>query len=445
MPEKATAPVSVRGLWAVAWAVSAALAISTVAAKGVSIIDFDEVFRVSEDLTVYQDAAIALVNGLPLYESGWHYRMGGELILTYPPFAAFLFLPMAYTSTGAVTILWQLSCLAATAFILWAVARAEGLARPAWIAGALLGPATLLYPVASTFHYGQINLLLFALVAADVFGVVPKRFRGVGIGIAASLKLIPLGFLLVFLVRRDWASVLRATGTLAAIIAGLWILLPDASTKYWTDFAWDTGHSGVRWYVQNQSLTGPLLRAGLTEETVTIPYVILAAVVIAAVAFSALVFHLRGMETASVAVVALGVVLAAPMSFQHHWVAVIVVLVMLLSTRYVAWLPWLVAAVAVFVVGPVHWFMHKDWSIRLDQPIVIQLLASIVFLTAVAILVAAVVSAIRWVRVEKPRLWRYLRVGAVPAGESPRDEESESDDMSVTSRDEGDPRADSSE
>ncbi|HMT50742.1 MAG TPA: glycosyltransferase family 87 protein, partial [Dietzia sp.] len=241
MTEQSTSGVAdalrVRGLWILAWALSAGLALATIATKGVNIVDFDEVFTVSEDLTVYQDAAVALVNGLPLYGTGDHYRMGGELILTYPPFAAFLFLPMAYTSPGAVAILWQISCLAATAFIIWAVARAEGFRRPLWVAGALLGPATLLYPVESTFHYGQINLLLFALVAADLFGVTPSRFRGVGIGIAASLKLTPLGFILVLLVRRDWASVGRALGTLAATGGGFWILLPAASREYWTDFA----------------------------------------------------------------------------------------------------------------------------------------------------------------------------------------------------------------
>lgn len=400
MTEQSTSGVAdalrVRGLWILAWALSAGLALATIATKGVNIVDFDEVFTVSEDLTVYQDAAVALVNGLPLYGTGDHYRMGGELILTYPPFAAFLFLPMAYTSPGAVAILWQISCLAATAFIIWAVARAEGFRRPLWVAGALLGPATLLYPVESTFHYGQINLLLFALVAADLFGVTPSRFRGVGIGIAASLKLTPLGFILVLLVRRDWASVGRALGTLAATVVGFWILLPAASREYWTDFAWDTGHSGARWYVQNQSLTGPMLRAGLTEENVTVPYAVLAAVVILAVAFCAHVLHRRGFDTAVVAIVALGVVLAAPMSFQHHWVGAILLLVMVLTARYAAWAPWLAALVALFVLGPVHWFMKRDWAIRLDQPLHIQLLSNIVFMAAVVTLVAAVVVCVRW-------------------------------------------------
>lgn len=389
-----------RGLWVLAWALSLGLCLRTVADKVVGLLarDPQDRFRASEDLSVYQDAAIALTHHLPLYEVGDHWRMGGELILTYPPFAALLFLPMAYTSTSAVVVLWHLTCLAALFTALWTVARHEGFRRPAWLAAALTGPATLLYPVASTLHYGQINLVLLALVVADLLGVIPARFRGVGIGVAASLKLTPIGYCLVLLVRRDCASIARALGTVAGIAAACWLLMPDASRRYWTDFAWDTGHSGARWYTQNQSLTGPLLRAGVGEDSVTVPYVLLALVVIAAVAFCTWTLHRRGMETAAVAVTGLGVVLAAPMSFQHHWVVVVLLPVMALVPAYRSWLPWIGGLVALFVADPAEWFMQRDWSIRLGQPWYLQLLGSLVFVVAVATLVAVTVWCVRAAR-----------------------------------------------
>lgn len=84
---------------------------------------------------------------------------------------------------------------------------------------------------------------------------------------------------------------------------------------------------------------------------------------------------------------------------------------MVLSGRYAAWAPWLAVLVGFFVLGPVHWFMKRDWAIRMDQPVPVQLLSNLVFAAAVATLVAAVVVSVRWVRVATPDLRSYLGAG----------------------------------
>jgi alpha-1,2-mannosyltransferase len=45
-----------------------------------------------------------------------------------------------------------------------------------------------------TMFFGQINLILLALVVADLALPASCRLKGVGIGIAAGLKLTPLVF-----------------------------------------------------------------------------------------------------------------------------------------------------------------------------------------------------------------------------------------------------------
>src|SRR5690606_41730570 len=61
---------------------------------------------------------------------------------------------------------------------------------------------TLLEPARETINYGQINLILMGLVAADC--LLPRIFwpRGLLVGLAAGMKLTPLGFLL-FLDRKS--------------------------------------------------------------------------------------------------------------------------------------------------------------------------------------------------------------------------------------------------
>ena len=65
-----------------------------------------------------------------------------------------------------------------------------------------------LEPVLQTFEFGQINLLLMALVAVDCLVDRPRWPRGMLIGIAAAIKLTPAVFLLYFLLRRDYRAAL---------------------------------------------------------------------------------------------------------------------------------------------------------------------------------------------------------------------------------------------
>ncbi|MGW3466951.1 glycosyltransferase family 87 protein [Saccharopolyspora sp. NPDC000995] len=110
---------------------------------------------------------------------------------------------------GAVVLVAVLSHIAilATAYSL---ARSSNYLAPragGVVATAVLMPwFTLIEPARETINYGQINLVLMALVAADFLLPRTRWPRGLLVGIAAAIKLTPLGFLLLFLPRRDYRA-----------------------------------------------------------------------------------------------------------------------------------------------------------------------------------------------------------------------------------------------
>src|SRR5664280_936691 len=55
---------------------------------------------------------------------------------------------------------------------------------------------------------GKINLVLLALVVVDC-PVVPARYRGMSIGFAAGIKILPGASILLLILKREWGAVGR--------------------------------------------------------------------------------------------------------------------------------------------------------------------------------------------------------------------------------------------
>ncbi len=75
-----------------------------------------------------------------------------------------------------------------------------------WTVGWLLPAALLLEPLRSDLAYGQVDIVLMALVTLDCLTVEPRWPRGVLTGLAAAVKLTPAAFVLFFLLRRDYRA-----------------------------------------------------------------------------------------------------------------------------------------------------------------------------------------------------------------------------------------------
>jgi alpha-1,2-mannosyltransferase len=183
---------------------------------------------------------------------------------TYPPFAALMMLPMALVPWHLAIAISAVACaLVAVLVVFWLVdpvARGQG--WPRWFAvGVAVLFAAAFEPLRETFLFGQVNMLLVGLVAADVLLLARgSRFAGVGIGLATAIKLTPGIFVIYLLVTQRWRAAWVAMATAAAMTVLAAAIAPDASRVFWTDAVWNTDRIGVLSFVSNQSLNGALAR-----------------------------------------------------------------------------------------------------------------------------------------------------------------------------------------
>jgi alpha-1,2-mannosyltransferase len=280
------------------------------------------------DLGVYYGTVDHWIHGGRIYDylvPGTHYGF------TYPPFAAVCMLPMTLIDwRSAVAISLLLNAAAAAAVLYWsagAAVRRQGWSR--WFTFAVAGCLfALLEPVRDTISFGQVNLLLLALVLADAWLLSTGRERfanlaglaGLGIGLAAAIKLTPaifIGYLLITGRRRAAGT---ATGVaVSATLLALWAA-PDASRVYWTEALWDTDRVGSLAYVSNQSWQGVLARLSdpaLPSRTVWALGVI---VILCVWAWRARRAVAAGDELAGFALTGLTACLISPVTWVHHLV-----------------------------------------------------------------------------------------------------------------------------
>jgi len=294
------------------------------------------------DFHVYALGGHAVLDGNALYTFQW--RGHG---FTYPPFAALGFLPFAHLPLPVARLLWDATSFAALVVAVRATHVLAGRrATPSEIAATVAG-GLLLEPVWHTFFLGQVNLLLLAAVLLDVQRLAAGRTAGIGIGLAAAVKLTPAIFIVLLVLARRRRSAALAAGTaLAATIAGA-LADPRGSWQYWTHYVADVGRVGRITYASNQSLDALAHRAGAPAEWAVAGAVVAIAGLLAAAALAR-----RGDWLAAAAGTGVTGLLLSPISWSHHWVWVIPSLAVLVrdGRRTVA-----TGAVAVFVLAPVWW------------------------------------------------------------------------------------------
>jgi alpha-1,2-mannosyltransferase len=202
---------------------------------------------------------------------------------------------------------------------------APRLARAAgglWAAGWLLPAALVLEPVRATLAYGQVNIVLMALVTLDALTEQPRWPRGALTGLAAALKLTPAAFVLFFLLRRDYRAAVVAGGSFAAVTAAAAALAGPDSARYWTATVFATGRIGGPATAANQCLQAVLARAGLDPHTLpgAAAALILSAIVVAAAARGMQHALAAGQDGLALTLNAFAALLISPVSWSHHWV-----------------------------------------------------------------------------------------------------------------------------
>ncbi|MFJ4616697.1 glycosyltransferase family 87 protein [Streptomyces sp. NPDC088812] len=269
------------------------------------------------DLRVYHGTVHSWVHdGGRVYD----YRVPGTPYgFTYPPFAAVVMLPMALVGLRtaiAVTLLLDLTALAAVARVL----AGPGRWRHGWYGAVLAACALALFePLRDTFSFGQVNLLLLALVLTDclLLSTGRTRWAGIGIGLAAAVKLTPALFIGLLLVAHRRRAAAVATGVAVGATAAAALVAPDASRFYWTDALWDTSRVGRLDYVSNQSLQGVLARLGVESRPF---WAVLVVLVLCGWAWRARRAAAAGDWTAAFALTGLTACLVSPVTWVHHLV-----------------------------------------------------------------------------------------------------------------------------
>ncbi|WP_324198173.1 glycosyltransferase 87 family protein [Nocardia beijingensis] len=349
------------------------------------------------DLQVYRNGARVWLDGGDLYGPMPPVE-GIGLPFTYPPLAALFFAPLALMPLVAAEVLVVVTSVVSLSISLWLVLtrlRPE-LSRPAvltLVIGAV-AVAQFFEPIRQTFGFGQINLVLMAAITLDCLVRKPFWPRGMLIGIAVSVKLIPAGYLLYFVLRKDW----KAAGTLviSAIAAvGLgFLLFPGDSVDYWFHTLADTGRIGPPYFAGNQSIKGMAFRLGIDDTAATLVWIMLSglAVALAAVWMRRLIE--AGATVAALLVNAAAVLLVSPVSWSHHWVWIAPALVvtadlMVRGRRGPRAIGLVTAAAVVFLIGP-HWLLPHSRDRELEWAWWQQIIGSSYVLATFAVFVVAV-------------------------------------------------------
>lgn len=297
------------------------------------------------DLGVYRAGGRALLDGRSLYDGDVFW----VLKFTYPPFAALVFTPLALLTPDAAKLAFTVVNIAALGAAVWLSLRALGHRadrRLVMVAIALTGFLFWLEPVRSTIDIGQVNLVLMVLLLWDLTRPAPARWQGVGVGIAAGMKLIPAIFIGYLLLTGRRAAAGRAAGVLAGTIVLGFVAAPRDSLTYWRGTFLTTNRIGEFAERGNQSLSGLLARLSAPAPHSTALWLLFAVVAGVGGMATAVWAHRRGRELLAVTVCGLTSCGVAPFAWNHHYVWFVPLLILLGHAAYAGRVPVLVPAVA---------------------------------------------------------------------------------------------------
>jgi alpha-1,2-mannosyltransferase len=284
------------------------------------------------DLHVYVDGAATMARG-GLYDFVYHPPIPPiPLQFTYPPFAGLLFYPLHFLPFGFVGLCWQLGIVAAlygcAVLALKLLGRPDPRMAMGWTALAIW-----FEPMRHVFELGQVGALLMLAVLGAVYS---NRWwlSGLLVGLAAGVKLTPAVAGLYFVGARRWRAVVFSAVVFVATV-GLSLALGGAQAQfYFTDLVGNADRVGVVDTPMNQSLRGVV--GLLVGHDGGYGPLLVGAIVVTAV-LTLMAWRRIGADDplGRIVVVMLFGLLLSPISWTHHWV-------------------WLLPLIMWLVLGPMH-------------------------------------------------------------------------------------------
>ncbi|MFG2866899.1 glycosyltransferase 87 family protein [Streptomyces sp. NPDC048338] len=351
------------------------------------------------DVMVYRAEGETVRAGGDLYAMR---ATSANLAMTYPPFAGLLFVPLTLVGVPLMRTLTTAGNLLLVVALVQLSLRLvrPSLSRTALWRATFLVAAVVVWsePVWTTLRYGQINLLIAVAVLWDFTRREGSRWAGLGIGLATAVKLTPGLFVVLLLIagflrwrgERGWNQWLRtgvtATGVFLGITLASALALPHDAKRFWTETLLETGRVGFAEETANQSLRGVLARLMHTDDPGM--WWAATAAVLGTVAMTLAVrAALRGDTALAVVVCAVTALMISPISWSHHWVWCVPLLILLVDRRALIRPGWTVPAVAlVFASFALWWVPHDPGRPELDQTAGQMLLSGVYPLTMTALL-----------------------------------------------------------
>ncbi len=326
------------------------------------------------DLHVYLGGAAALDHPGTLYS----YVYGDQtpdfpLPFTYPPFAALVFYPLTKLPFGVVALGWQLGIIAGLYGVVLLSLRLIGVRNAAT---AMLWTAVGIWiePLRSTFDYGQINVVL---VLAALWAAISTRWwvSGLLVGLAAGIKLTPAITGVYLAGMRRWGAAVFAAAVFAATVALSVAVIGQQARYYFTDLLGDASRIGPIGTSFNQSWRGGISR--ILGHDAGYGLLVLAGIALTA---TLAVLAWRGLgdergrdRLGSLLVVELVGLLLSPISWTHHWIWLLPLMIWLINgpwrarpgARLLGWgwlgltlvgVPWLLS-----FFQPTIWQIGRPW------------------------------------------------------------------------------------
>src|SRR5215813_14236917 len=307
----------------------------------------------------------AHVLGMDLYDTRLpRSLMGGSrgMHFTYPPFAALLFWPFVKLSVGVAQAVWSILnilALAALTALSICVVRPELPIQRVWIIAAIaLFPLLQLSPDAFILSYGQVNYFVALMVLLDLS--ISIRFgghtlpSGVLLGIAAAIKLEPLIFIAFLILTRQFRTAATAFATFLLCTLGAFAIARHSSWIYWSAEVFNAKRSGNLLYISDQNLQSAIQRIiGHTSDAAVLVF-ISAVFALGGLAVAAWAYH-ESSPILGIFVCATTGLIVSPVSWVHHYVWIVPVLVWLALSRDRPlggpW--WALGAAALFWAAPI--------------------------------------------------------------------------------------------
>jgi alpha-1,2-mannosyltransferase len=318
------------------------------------------------DLRVYLGAGEAVRHGLDIYHLGF---TGRGLPYTYPPITLLFSAALSLLSLPGAHLLMTVLTTVAAGLVAWITLGMLGY-RPGPGRLGLTCLATAgsvwLEPFQQNYNLGQINVLLMLLVFADLARPDSRRWKGVGVGLAAGAKLVPGIFIVYLLITRRFRAALVSTGVFVFTALVGFAVFPHAAATYWGGEFADTkrvASVATIGYIGNQSLHGVLARTGVPHADLVF-YPVALVMLGAGLALAALAAR-RGGDLLGILVAAFTALLASPIAWTHHWVWVLPLLVYawVTATRFSGRRQHLAASLAALLT-----FIFLAWPYRVGGP-----------------------------------------------------------------------------